>query len=304
MSGDVVAALRDNKGRSLQTGPLEQFVTVHPRRIQQDRILFDEACGTSQNRINRLTLVKMSSQIRGLDPATEQVLAITDMFVIPTGAGDKRQPWILLSFIVAPANEQAPTNLDMEAVEAWTSSIHESYRRNVCINFNLDFFVSYLGTLEQLPYKCDLQSFFEINRDAGYSPVVLHLPESLNKAEIALLPSRKGFDACILHLTFASLSEISASQAKSCFTTPDSFVTNANLPLRNSWSDVQREVFLGAEKLRGEVTTTREGNIVAAQRVVAQNSLSTMDLTVDSTLEDIKMQVRCVFFLSFTNTYT
>ena len=320
VSGDAVAALRDNKGRSLQTGPPEQFVTVHPRRIQQDIALFDQAYATSQNRIDRLTLVKMSSEITGLDTTKEQILGITDMFVLPTGQGDRRQPWVLLSFIVAPVDEQAPESGDGTPFtaqdassqlqeEAWSASsspssgMHDSYRRDVCINLNLNTFVTYLGTLEEMPHICNLQSFFEINRNSGYSPVVLHLPDSLYKADVALLPSRKGADACILHLKFTSLSEISSNQAKSCFTTPDSFSTNANLPLRNSWSDMQREVFLGAEKLReGRVTTTREGVMVMAQKVVAQNSLSYMDLW-DETLvsgTDLRMQVgaRCHEILS------
>ena len=85
VSSDAIVALRDNKGRSLQTGPLEQFVSVHPRRIQQDTRLYDLIYGTSQNRIDRLTLAKMSSDIRGIDPQAEQVLAITYLFVLPTG---------------------------------------------------------------------------------------------------------------------------------------------------------------------------------------------------------------------------
>jgi hypothetical protein len=323
VSGDAVAALRDNKGRSLSTGPPEQFVSVHPRRIQQEPLLFSQAYATSQNRIDRLTLVKMSSQIIGMDPTQEQVLGITDMFVLPTGEGDRRQPWILLSFIVAPVDEQAPepssssqeqgedasaSQLREEALSSsssYTSSgtIHDSYRRDVCINLNLDIFVTYLGTLDEGPHVCNLQSFFEINRNSGYNPVVLHLPDSLYRADVALLPSRKGMDACILHLTFTSLSEMSSNQAKSCFTTPDSFSTGANLPLRNSWSDMQREVFLGAEKLRGGgggaagVTTTREGVMVMAQRVVAQNSLSSMDLSDEASVAggDLRMQV-CTSF--------
>ncbi len=182
--------------------------------------------------------------------------------------------------------------------EAWSSSaptgsITESYRRDVCINLNLNIFVTYLGTLEEKPHVCDLQSFFEINRNSGYNPVVLHVPDLLYKADVALLPSQRGSEACILHLTFSTLSTLSGSQGKSCFTTPDSFSMNANFPLRNSWSNMQREVFLGAEKLRGDVSTTREGAVVMAQRVVAQNSLSYMDLAVNSSAVggNLKMQV-------------
>lgn len=115
VSGDAVVALRDNKGRSLQTGPLEQFVSVHPRRIQQDTSLYDLMYGTSQNRIDRLTLAKMSSDISGIDPQAEQVLAITDLFVLPTGEGDGRRRWILLSLIVVPRDEEALSRAETAA---------------------------------------------------------------------------------------------------------------------------------------------------------------------------------------------
>ena len=176
VSGDAVVALRDNKGRSLKTGPLEQFVSVHPRKIQQDPRLYDLIYGTSQNRIDRLTLAKMSSEIRGIDPQTEQVLAITDIFVLPTGEGDRRQPWIFLSFIVAPQDEEAPSSADtaaesqslleeaQQATSAASGPIHDSYRRDVCISPNLDIFVTFMGRLEEPPhrqvlmYVCDHKS--------------------------------------------------------------------------------------------------------------------------------------------------
>ena len=77
---------------------------------------------------------------------------------------------------------------------------------------------------------------------------------------------------CIVHLRFSSLSTLSPVQGKTCFTTPDSFSTNANFPLRDSWSDVQRSMFLGVQQQA--LQRTREGATVVARRIVAQNSLS------------------------------
>ena len=46
---------------------------------------------TAQDRIDRLTLFKETTpDVAGLDAAREQVLGITDMFVLPTGKGDGR----------------------------------------------------------------------------------------------------------------------------------------------------------------------------------------------------------------------
>ena len=142
--------------------------------------------------------------------------------------------------------------------------------------------------------RCDLHSFFEINCNSEYNAVVLHKPNSLYSADIALLLGKKGVDACILHLQFSSLSTLSSTQAKSCFTTPDSFSTNANFPLRNSWSDLQRGLFLGSEKLSSGLQRTAEGVLVTnAQRVLSQNSLSSIDLSVDSAASgnDLRMQL-------------
>ena len=51
---------------------------------------------------------------------------------------------------------------------------------------------------------------------------------------------------CILTLQFESLRKLSPTQSKRCFTTPDSFATGANFPLRNSWTDFQRKMLLGS----------------------------------------------------------
>ena len=284
VSGDAVVALRDNKGRSLETGPLEHFVTVHPRMIQLNTARYDAIYGSKQDRISRLTVMSMSNyEIQGMDPGTDVVLAITDMFVLPTGAGDKRRPWILLSTIMGKKDESAPpvaTTIDEDAAQsispqqtAPAAAIQESYRRDVCIGFDVNSLVEFVGKLQQTVSMCELNSFFEVARDAGYSPVVMHKENSLMEADVALLPSRKGFDMCIMNFKFSSLSSVAPVQTKSCFTTPDSFVTGANMPLRDSWSDIQREMFLGVNG--NTVSRTSQGTVVVgAKRIVSQNTLN------------------------------
>jgi hypothetical protein len=80
VSADTVVVLRDNKGRSLDTGPLEHFVTVHSRKIQRNTALFDLIYSTSQNRIDRQMLVKMSSEIDGLDSRNTQVPHVIKLY--------------------------------------------------------------------------------------------------------------------------------------------------------------------------------------------------------------------------------
>ncbi len=218
------------------------------------------------------------------------MLAITDMFVLPNGQGDQRQPWIFVSVIVAPANtvdggiDADPSSSSSSSPPprqgGTTTTTGDSYRKDVCLTLNLNIFVSFLGTLEHRPRVCELNSFFEINHFSGYHPVVLHKPDSLYKADVALLPSRKGVDACILHLEFSSLLPVSPRQVKSCFTTPDSFVTGANLPLRGGWADFQREMFVGSTASGAnnnhEDGTGKDNSLLIKRRVLAQNSLSSI----------------------------
>ena len=89
----------------------------------------------------------------------------TEFFVLPTGEGDGKRPWIFLSLIVAPQDEEELSSAETaaesasltEEVQHATStasgSTHESYRREVCISLNLDIFVTFMDRLEELPHR-------------------------------------------------------------------------------------------------------------------------------------------------------
>lgn len=147
------------------------------------------------------------------------------------------------------------------------------------------------GRLEQRPAACSLNSFFEVLRSAGYNAVVLRREAALLSADVALIPSARGVDMCILRLEFSSLRELAPTQTKYCFTTPDAFAAGANFPLRNSWADVQRELFLGSPAAAQQ--RTQQGVVVPANRILAQNSLSAVDLAVDSAASggDLRIQL-------------
>lgn len=264
IAGDALVVLRDNKGRSLKSGLPEQFVSVHSRVTQNNPTTYDQMFSTPELRNERTRLVGMSSEVEGFNAEEQELLALTDMLVIPTGKSDQRQPWVLLSAIVS-AREGA-------------SAITESYRIDVCITFNPTSFAANLGVLQTNPYVCDLGGLFDLMRTAGYSAVVLDRSDSpQTKADVALLPGQKGYDACILQLQFDGLYHIAKEQRKTCFTTPDAFVTGANFPTRNSWSDMQREMFLGMDSMR-QMSMTAQGAMVLARRVVSQNSPSIVNL--------------------------
>lgn len=135
--------------------------------------------------------------------------------------GDGRQPWVLLSVVVAlPGDAERSayfteqTSLNEDAQATVTGSFTESYRKDICIKLNLDIFVTFGGSLDENPHVCHLDSFFEVLRGSGYNPVVLHRGNSLMRADVALLPTRQGVDMCVLKLEFVTLSRLSEKQVR------------------------------------------------------------------------------------------
>ncbi len=65
-----------------------------------------------------------------------------------------RQPWILLSVVVAPAYDERPpdpvsTQDEFDSIKGETTSdsFTDSFRKDICINLNLDFFIIFAGQL-------------------------------------------------------------------------------------------------------------------------------------------------------------
>jgi hypothetical protein len=281
VSGDALVVMRNNNGRTLSSGPLEQFVTVHPRSIQQATIdafegaqwgsamIFDIMYGTSQDRVDRLKLVGMSStDIDGIDAGAEQVLAITDMFVLPTQKESRRVPWVILSMVVA-SQPQSPPASDSPPPDQSTTASYGTYRRSVCIALDLDYFLASFGKLREGAHVCRMDTFFDTLRGSGYSTVVLRKSDStgpLSSTDVMLVPSRKGSPLCVVHMGFLSMWSLSPEEdhGKHCFTTPDSFTAEGGIPLRDSWADFQRQMFVGS--------TGKETTMSSRGQVLAQNS--------------------------------
>jgi hypothetical protein len=119
VSGDTLIALRDNRGKSLESGHvLEDIVSVHPRVVQMDPSIYDRYYGNRDQRLRRFAYTYTSKMdVSGFSSSRETPLKITDIFVLPRGSGDERMPWIFMSYIVSSAS---PTDLTT------------SMRRDVC----------------------------------------------------------------------------------------------------------------------------------------------------------------------------
>lgn len=69
--------------------------------------------------------------------------------------------------VQATIQQQAEDNIMASGIKDW-------YRRDLCIVFDLNAVVWFTWGLQQTMHMCSLNSFFELVRDGGYSPVVLH----------------------------------------------------------------------------------------------------------------------------------
>jgi hypothetical protein len=163
------------------------------------------------------------------------------------------------------------------AADAADPSLYESRKRSICIPLDMREFLAFFGALQTGPYVCSMNSFFETMRSSGYSPVVLRRahPDSAMRADVMLVPSKKGYRLCVVQMGFDGTSRIAPEEdhVKHCFTTPDSFTSDGNVQLRDSWFDFQRQMFAG--NLGGDA-----GNVPMSSRgkVLAQNSVSEVQL--------------------------
>lgn len=267
VTGDTLVALRDNRGRSLETGHvLEDIVSVHPRTVQIDERFYDRFYGDKMQRLPRFALTYTSKMdVVGFSKASHQVLKITDVYVLPAGSTDARRPWIFMSYIAAALRAE--------------ETIQDSQRYDVCQVLDVEYFISSLGKQEQAPQLCNLQGFFDKMRLSAMVPVVMPTV-SFYVARILLMPSSRQalVDACIISLHFESTDVISGEQTRICFNTPEEFLTGASFPTRPGWMDLQRSMFLGVNELTGSTPSsmTQEGNFINSmrRRIVSQNSLS------------------------------
>lgn len=194
--------------------------------IQVDPSVYYRYYSTTQDRTDRLIYTSTADYVvSGFDKQRDFPLAITDMYVIPTDSTGRRMPWILLSYVVA-------TDKDGDgAADSSTVPITETQRVDVCGILDMDSFLSSLGDLQIPPYTCSLNGFFDIMRQSNVIPVALPSP-SLSQADLLLVPTTARVDACILQIRFSELYKVSEGQRKTCFQTPETFVTGGNFPTR------------------------------------------------------------------------
>jgi hypothetical protein len=259
--GDTLIVSRNNKNLNFETGPSEQFISVHPREIQLDIPTYTLKYGTLSDRNQRLSIFPQSSVISGM-PSDVKVVGISDMFILPTG-GEGRNPWILLHVFVSGSGE----------------GITDSGGMDICIVLDIEYFIDNRGTLSTLPHVCNLYSFFETNIGSSYIPVVLP-GESMLNVPVVLIPTIANVDVCVVNMNFISNYELGVFPDLFCYKTPNSFTSNAKFPTIPTWSDISKSTFMGANKYTGVSVLTQGGIALKVSKKTAQNSLVFLETAV------------------------
>lgn len=174
----------------------------------------------------------------GFDKTRDFPLAITDMYVLPTDKTGQRMPWIFLSYVVA-TDKDGDGTVDNIAIT-------ETQRVDVCGMLDIRSFVTTLGDVQQgtrPPYRCSLEGFFDFMRQSSIIPVALPSP-SLMDAELLLVPTSAGVQACVMQMKFSDLYKVSEGFRRTCFETPQSFVSGGNFPTRPGTFPLPLSVFL------------------------------------------------------------
>ena len=255
--GDTIVVLRDNKGKSLSTGPKQQFISLHARAMQQDSSFYTLQYGTSEDRINRQMLVSSSQPISGMPPATE-ILAITDFYIVPKDETD-RQPWIWVDFIVYDGSN--------------AGDITRSQKVQGCMPIDVLYFIVNRGQIPQPGLrKCNLNGFFETNRGSRYIPVAFP-SNSIDFMHIVQIPTDSGAQLCMLSVAFETIYAQGGVERR-CFDTPEEFTSNTKFPTRMSWAELSRSMLLGSNVESFGTSVTQQGVAVSQERQLSQNTLS------------------------------
>jgi hypothetical protein len=262
--GDTLIVVRNNKNGDYTKGPLEQFISIHPRSIQLDVPTYTLNYGTTEARNERLTIAPSSLVINGM-LSTHVVQGIADLFVLPTG-GDERKPWVMMSLIVSGGGD----------------GITSSGERDICIRLNIPKFIEFRGGLETDLQACNMYNFFQLKRDSSYLPVVLPAV-SMSTVPVMFIPSKQGVDLCVFTISFVTEDTTGVFPPLFCYDTPNSFASNAKFPTIQTWSDISSSTFMGANHYTGAPVLSQDGIALNVRKRTSQNSLVYLEENVGTT---------------------
>lgn len=204
------------------------------------------------------------SPVEGIDHPSQDILAITGMHVIPGGA-EGRMPWILLSMVV------------VKKIDPDVYTVTESFEIDVCGMVDIQKFIENRGDLDPPLSKCNLGSFFAVNKNSGYIPVSFP-SSSIMRAQLMLVPTRPDFDLQLVEVSFVTSRRLGSLSWKKV-QTPSTFTSNSKLPTRSAWSQFSRTMMLYSNTKLGSSTPviTQQGVAALSTRILSQNTMVLAD---------------------------
>ena len=235
-------------------------MSIHPRFIQFDDgaggglygsqyaldnsysgQIFDEKYSTPLDRSERLTLlsgISPTRSIEGINLATQNVLALSNVQVVPSSGTTNmfraRPPWLLMTMIVMD--------------KTTTGGQSKTANVDVCGSINIEEFVRSNGKDGFSPKVCDLGGLFDLAIGGSY--LFMHFPSASSRASLALVPTRPKYDMYSVEIVFMSDATV-GGVSKIPIETPLQFTSNTKIPGNADWaSTVTRNSLLFSNVVR------------------------------------------------------
>jgi hypothetical protein len=268
--GDTLIVLRDGIG-SVDMGPQQQFVTVHPRSIQVDAVQWDRYYSTEELRLPRLTFASANDYVdgRGVDNNGKRhiTLAIIDMFVFPQQV-DSQRVYIVLSTI---------NDMGVQ------SEMTETHRGAVCGVLDVKMMVDTRNVVPATLQECsDMEDFFTLGVDSGYVPVVFSPTLEVSSVVVAQVPTMQGTPLKLMTFSFNG-NIVQCSRADTKTIMPENTVIQNTFPAFQQFSTFGKQSLLKIRQLVPDhVTMTSEGIMTKIKPRMSQNTRNVLDLTETS----------------------
>jgi hypothetical protein len=264
ISGDTLVVLRDGIGSSGQQ-PQEQFVTVHPRSIQQDAVVWDQFYSTEFDRLRRLLFCRVnmfvSNQPVRTDGTSVVTLAIDRIFVFPQrSAGDH-------AYIVVSTVDDLGRDVGIDT----------NHHGAMCGMFS----ASVIAARGSSPFadmrRCgSMVEFFQLGR-SGYVPIVLNQYDPVY-THVAQVPTATGLPLKLMKFQLSAAEVFYFADGTVSVLADDSGIQSP-FPTYQQFSSFGRDSIRTMRKLVPDhVRMTTAGVAVHVSPRMAQNTLTFFDL--------------------------
>ena len=210
VKGDTLIVHRDNSG-STNPGPKKDFITVHPRSIQQDTLVFSEFYSTQQDLAIRLKVMELDDCTLQLDSGVSAT-GVTSMYVLPATAG-RATPWVFVRVNTLGGDVEGVTN---------------AYQADFCWPIDVNYLISSRGKQRAKPSRCSNNVILERMETLFMVPISMP-SHSQSVATIVFMPTRDGYNLCQMDFTLGT-GAVRQSGVEACFSLGNDFISSTGMP--------------------------------------------------------------------------